>query len=126
MYIIFLCLSSYPFSEDVGDGISYMKTRCPAWCDRILLTQDFKDLIASTCEPEYRPIGQTTCMGDHKVVYPLLLYPLNLFLQSNLSPSYSANSFGSIWVRYTYFFSKLIVLLSVIQHFYGYFHIFKA
>ena len=36
---------SYPFSEDVSDGMSYMKTRCPSWCDRILLSHSAKDII---------------------------------------------------------------------------------
>lgn len=30
---------SYPFKEDQSGGHSYMKTRCPAWCDRILFNE---------------------------------------------------------------------------------------
>ena len=36
---------SYPFSEDVDDGTSYMKTRCPGWCDRILGSHNVRDII---------------------------------------------------------------------------------
>lgn len=36
---------SYPFCEDVNDGLSYMKTRCPSWCDRILMSQSAKNII---------------------------------------------------------------------------------
>ena len=39
----FVC--SYPYSEDVTDGRSYMKTRVPAWCDRILLSKSAKGLV---------------------------------------------------------------------------------
>ncbi|KAH3787856.1 inositol polyphosphate-5-phosphatase A-like [Dreissena polymorpha] len=65
---------SYPFSEEVTDGLSYMKTRCPSWCDRILLSHSTKDLIYSDekFKPEYNIIGSDTCMGDHKPVYLLL------------------------------------------------------
>jgi inositol-1,4,5-trisphosphate 5-phosphatase len=37
---------SYPFTEDAC-GTTYMKTRCPAWCDRILLSHSAKDIIQS-------------------------------------------------------------------------------
>ncbi|XP_070212436.1 inositol polyphosphate-5-phosphatase A-like isoform X2 [Littorina saxatilis] len=61
---------SYPFTEDVNDGLSYMKTRVPSWCDRILLTHSAKDVISSDPQhkPEYFILGKETCMGDHKPV----------------------------------------------------------
>ncbi|XP_076460501.1 inositol polyphosphate-5-phosphatase A-like isoform X2 [Babylonia areolata] len=61
---------SYPFTEDVKDGLSYMKTRVPSWCDRIMLSHSAKDVIASEShhKPEYSLIGRDTCMGDHKPV----------------------------------------------------------
>ncbi|KAL3864925.1 hypothetical protein ACJMK2_006569 [Sinanodonta woodiana] len=61
---------SYPFSEDVHDGMSYMKTRCPSWCDRILLSHSAKNIIYSDekHQPKYHSIGQDVCMGDHKPV----------------------------------------------------------
>lgn len=66
---------SYPFSEDVNDGISYMKTRCPSWCDRILLSHSSKDIIFQDekHKPKYHIIGKDVCMGDHKPVYLSLL-----------------------------------------------------
>uniref|UniRef100_A0A4W3JVW4 inositol-polyphosphate 5-phosphatase n=1 Tax=Callorhinchus milii TaxID=7868 RepID=A0A4W3JVW4_CALMI len=36
---------SYPYSEDSSQGKQYMNTRCPSWCDRILLSYSAKDLI---------------------------------------------------------------------------------
>ncbi|KAJ0170909.1 hypothetical protein K1T71_013681 [Dendrolimus kikuchii] len=36
---------SYPFEEDVHLPTHYMKTRCPSWCDRILLSQSARLLI---------------------------------------------------------------------------------
>ena len=36
---------SYPFTEDMC-GTTYMKTRCPSWCDRILFSPSAKALIA--------------------------------------------------------------------------------
>ena len=37
---------SYPFTED-NCGTTYMKTRCPAWCDRIVLSHSAKGIIAN-------------------------------------------------------------------------------
>ncbi|KAJ8709570.1 hypothetical protein PYW08_009574 [Mythimna loreyi] len=36
---------SYPFEEDVLLPTHYMKTRCPSWCDRILLSQSARLLV---------------------------------------------------------------------------------
>ena len=41
-----LSVNSYPFTEDVNDGLSYMKTRVPSWCDRILLSHSAKDVLS--------------------------------------------------------------------------------
>ncbi|XP_017892581.1 uncharacterized protein LOC108632468 [Ceratina calcarata] len=63
---------SYPFEEDVNEGSHYMKTRVPAWCDRVLLSPTAKLLVQDISSPgavEYGIIGPTTCMGDHKPVY---------------------------------------------------------
>ncbi|KZC15014.1 Type I inositol 1,4,5-trisphosphate 5-phosphatase [Dufourea novaeangliae] len=63
---------SYPFEEDINEGSNYMKTRVPAWCDRVLLSATAKMLIqdvSSSDSVEYGIIGPTTCMGDHKPVY---------------------------------------------------------
>jgi len=61
---------SYPFSEDAEDGTSYMPTRCPGWCDRIMMSHNALDLIENnTNGPEYKMIGSHICMGDHKPIY---------------------------------------------------------
>lgn len=36
---------SYPYSEDYTQPTQYMNTRCPAWCDRILMSHTAQDLI---------------------------------------------------------------------------------
>ncbi|KAG7229877.1 hypothetical protein INR49_012401 [Caranx melampygus] len=36
---------SYPYSEDSSQGKQYMNTRCPAWCDRILMSSSARDLV---------------------------------------------------------------------------------
>ncbi len=42
-----MCFSrfSYPYSEDHLEARSYLRARCPAWCDRILLSHSFKNLV---------------------------------------------------------------------------------
>ena len=35
-------LSSYPYSEEHNEARLYLRARCPAWCDRILLNHSFK------------------------------------------------------------------------------------
>uniref|UniRef100_A0A3Q2V7Y3 inositol-polyphosphate 5-phosphatase n=1 Tax=Haplochromis burtoni TaxID=8153 RepID=A0A3Q2V7Y3_HAPBU len=36
---------SYPYSEDSSQGKQYMNTRCPAWCDRILMSPSARDML---------------------------------------------------------------------------------
>ncbi|XP_073690632.1 inositol polyphosphate-5-phosphatase A-like, partial [Garra rufa] len=64
---------SYPYSEDSSQGKQYMNTRCPAWCDRILMSASAKDLLIKPENEEksitYDTIGPNVCMGDHKPVY---------------------------------------------------------
>lgn len=67
---------SYPYSEDISDGHSYMKTRPPAWCDRVFMSHSAKSLISdANSMPCYNVIGQDVCMGDHKPVF--LYFPLS-------------------------------------------------
>ncbi|XP_064546977.1 inositol polyphosphate-5-phosphatase A isoform X1 [Drosophila montana] len=61
-------IPSYPFEEDPEMPTDYMSTRCPSWCDRILMAPQVKDIIKSD-EWKYDMIGQTVCMGDHKPIY---------------------------------------------------------
>ncbi|XP_010772391.1 type I inositol 1,4,5-trisphosphate 5-phosphatase [Notothenia coriiceps] len=50
-----------------------MNTRCPAWCDRILLSASARDLVLKPENEEksvvYDNIGPNVCMGDHKPVF---------------------------------------------------------
>jgi len=83
---------SYPFSEDAEDGTSYMPTRCPGWCDRIMMSHDAQSLLhmdnGFTCE--YKMIGMHICMGDHKPIY------LNLQLRHNATTVSSSNCSSSL------------------------------
>jgi inositol-1,4,5-trisphosphate 5-phosphatase len=59
---------SYPYSEDHLEARSYLRARCPAWCDRILLSHSFKNLVnTETNQPTYDIIGYNVCVGDHKM-----------------------------------------------------------
>ncbi|XP_077469595.1 inositol polyphosphate-5-phosphatase A isoform X2 [Stigmatopora argus] len=64
---------SYPYSEDSNQGKQYMNTRCPAWCDRILMSSSARDLVLKPEKDEtsitYDNIGANVCMGDHKPVF---------------------------------------------------------
>uniref|UniRef100_A0A8C5CWN3 inositol-polyphosphate 5-phosphatase n=1 Tax=Gadus morhua TaxID=8049 RepID=A0A8C5CWN3_GADMO len=54
-------------------GKQYMPTRCPAWCDRILMSATARDLVLKPENEErsivYDNIGPNVCMGDHKPVF---------------------------------------------------------
>ncbi|XP_034041263.1 inositol polyphosphate-5-phosphatase A-like isoform X1 [Thalassophryne amazonica] len=64
---------SYPYSEDSSQGKEYMNTRCPAWCDRILMSSSARDLVLKPENEDksvvYDNIGPNVCMGDHKPVF---------------------------------------------------------
>uniref|UniRef100_A0A8C1WF96 inositol-polyphosphate 5-phosphatase n=1 Tax=Cyprinus carpio TaxID=7962 RepID=A0A8C1WF96_CYPCA len=69
---------SYPYSEDYTKPTQYMNTRCPAWCDRILMSHSARDIIHRREEDEngvvYDTLGSNICMGDHKPVF--LFFPM--------------------------------------------------
>ncbi|KAG1974157.1 inositol polyphosphate-5-phosphatase A [Pimephales promelas] len=69
---------SYPYSEDYTKPTQYMNTRCPAWCDRILMSHTAGDIIqrreGSESGVVYNTLGSNICMGDHKPVF--LFFPL--------------------------------------------------
>lgn len=63
---------SYPYEENSELPNNYMSTRCPSWCDRVLISPAARKLIVDDdVESEKRPIygiiGENICMGDHKV-----------------------------------------------------------
>ncbi|KAG8012166.1 Type I inositol 1, partial [Nibea albiflora] len=62
---------SYPYSEDDTKPTQYMNTRCPAWCDRILMSHTAQEFIQKRDDGEknvvYNTVGPNVCMGDHKV-----------------------------------------------------------
>lgn len=70
---------SYPFMEDMVNAESYMETRCPAWCDRVVFNSDFKqDVVEKDSNIEYGMIGRKICMGDHKVNFLIFKFLLAL------------------------------------------------
>ncbi|XP_037946916.1 inositol polyphosphate-5-phosphatase A isoform X2 [Teleopsis dalmanni] len=62
---------SYPYEEDPDKPSNYMSTRCPAWCDRILMSPEAKHLIMEDLNSSYLYdiVGRNVCMGDHKPIY---------------------------------------------------------
>ncbi|XP_046871991.1 inositol polyphosphate-5-phosphatase A [Hypomesus transpacificus] len=64
---------SYPYSEDYAKPTQYMNTRCPSWCDRILMSHTAEDVIHRRDDRErsvvYNTLGPNVCMGDHKPVF---------------------------------------------------------
>jgi inositol polyphosphate 5-phosphatase INPP5A len=45
-----------------------MDTRCPAWCDRIVINKNLKEALdMKSTSLQYDMIGEKVCMGDHKV-----------------------------------------------------------
>ncbi|XP_065585023.1 inositol polyphosphate-5-phosphatase A-like isoform X2 [Artemia franciscana] len=57
---------SYPCQEE-SDVVRYLPTRCPAWCDRVLMNRKARELLSG--DFRYNMIGKKTSMGDHKPVY---------------------------------------------------------
>ena len=101
---------SYPYSEEHDEAHSFLRARCPAWCDRILLSHSFKPLLdlevrpspllvvvierlsLQTHRPTYNIIGRDVCVGDHKVC-PTLSCGLSteIFRLARLSVNYGAS-----------------------------------
>jgi inositol-1,4,5-trisphosphate 5-phosphatase len=54
--------------EELENPDSYMDSRCPAWCDRIIFNKTVQDYLKNYSNNlDYGMIGQGVCMGDHKV-----------------------------------------------------------
>lgn len=68
---------TYPLSEKAEEPGTYMPTRCPSWCDRVLVSHTVSDLLSQSDPAQYDVIGRSVCTGDHKPV----------FLYACLSPS---------------------------------------
>ena len=59
---------TYPYAEDPDEGRKYMKTRFPAWCDRILYSPATEEIMLPGGDDAYDVLGREVCMGDHKPV----------------------------------------------------------
>lgn len=59
---------SYPYQETADKPRAFLNKRCPAWCDRVLMSNATKALIDTTTV-DYDIMGRSVCMGDHKPVY---------------------------------------------------------
>ncbi|TNM90249.1 hypothetical protein fugu_004483 [Takifugu bimaculatus] len=69
---------SYPYSEEYSQPTQYMNTRCPAWCDRVLVSHTAQKFIGKRADDDdddggkkivYNTVGPNVCMGDHKPVF---------------------------------------------------------
>jgi inositol-1,4,5-trisphosphate 5-phosphatase len=56
---------SYPFEEEVGVTDQYMQTRCPGWCDRVLMNTQARTGVSGAT---YGLVGLDKSIGDHKPV----------------------------------------------------------
>ncbi|GAA6106791.1 inositol polyphosphate-5-phosphatase A isoform X2 [Tachysurus ichikawai] len=76
---------SYPYSEEYTKPTQYMNTRCPSWCDRILMSHSTQDVVYRSNDGDsnvvYNILGQNVCMGDHKPVF--LFFALKSKVQSH-------------------------------------------
>ncbi|GAA53270.1 inositol-1,4,5-trisphosphate 5-phosphatase, partial [Clonorchis sinensis] len=67
---------SYPFDAASSNPHAYARTRCPAWCDRILFSPNMLAKLrpsiepsGSTCPVTYDMLAKDSTVGDHKPVY---------------------------------------------------------
>ncbi|KAG8441147.1 hypothetical protein GDO86_006767 [Hymenochirus boettgeri] len=61
---------SYPYIESITGPSEFMCTRCPAWCDRVLMSHSARALLGKAeIKVRYDQIGAHVCMGDHKPVF---------------------------------------------------------
>jgi hypothetical protein len=70
---------TYPYEEDPHAGaLALLPTRCPAWCDRVLMTEAAWRVVCGSQGPVvYEPLGLDVCVGDHKpVALSFALQPL--------------------------------------------------
>ncbi|XP_069969107.1 inositol polyphosphate-5-phosphatase A isoform X4 [Bactrocera oleae] len=67
---------SYPYEEKPDLPTRYLTTRCPSWCDRVLMSPQINEITIGR-NISYNLIGDNICMGDHKPVY------LNIQIKSN-------------------------------------------
>lgn len=58
---------TYPWSENPEESEVMMKTRAPAWCDRVLMNANAFALVKEG-SPVYSSFGREICTGDHKPV----------------------------------------------------------
>ncbi|RNA27849.1 type I inositol 1-4-5-trisphosphate 5-phosphatase-like [Brachionus plicatilis] len=105
---------SYPFMEEFEQPDKYMESRCPAWCDRIIMNKDFMKSIERSSEClEYGMIGENTCMGDHKPIYLFFkLFEQKAHVIDKADPKYSniiINNINTLAypLNYTYLNNKL-------------------
>eukprot|EP01147_Barroeca_monosierra_P010289 gene10289-2435_t len=85
---------SYPYSEDPDIHDEFLTKRCPAWCDRILMTEAAMQLITPVGDNAYDLVGRNVCTGDHKKVHPeneILMWEMITFHVTSLKKLNSIN-----------------------------------
>lgn len=92
IYLKFLLFffNSYPYSEQHHEARSYLRARCPAWCDRILLSHSFKHVVNSEVKfllkssylhsQSRRSIDQPTISLVTMFVLVIIRYFFNVYL----------------------------------------------
>ncbi|XP_031244556.1 inositol polyphosphate-5-phosphatase A isoform X6 [Mastomys coucha] len=81
---------SYPYSEDSSQGEQYMNTRCPAWCDRILMSLSAKELVLKRARRKLPPTTTSGLMSAWETT-SRCSWPSESHLgQVNLTPMYTS------------------------------------
>ncbi|ETN70758.1 hypothetical protein NECAME_14546 [Necator americanus] len=62
-----ISITIYPWSENPDESEVMMKTRPPAWCDRVLMNATAFTVVKKG-NPIYSSFGKDVCTGDHKPV----------------------------------------------------------
>ncbi|KAL7668560.1 hypothetical protein ACOME3_009257 [Neoechinorhynchus agilis] len=75
--------ATYPYSEDLAKPRDFMITRCPSWCDRVLMNAEGFRILSQEGLRHYDVVGADASMGDHKPVYLGATLKARVFVTKN-------------------------------------------